>query len=161
MPRLEALLVRWPDARVNIDPKSDACVRPLAALLDRLDAWGRVCIGSFSDRRIAEIRALARGRACTSMGPHAVALARLASLGGVIPRQGADCVQVPLRQGPLPLVTRRFVAAAHRAGLHVHVWTINDAAQMGTLIDLGIDAIMTDELRVLSGEFAARGIALA
>ena len=160
VPRLDALLLRWPDAHINIDPKSDACVRPLAALLDRLDAWERVCIGSFSDRRIAEIRTLSRGRACTSMGPRAVALARLASVGGVVPRQGADCLQVPLRQGRIPLVTRRFVAAAHRAGLHVHVWTINDPAEMRALLDLGVDAIMTDELRVLAEVFAERSVAL-
>ena len=51
VPRLEAILARWTDVRVNIDPKSDACVGPLAALLDRLGAWERVCVGSFSDRR--------------------------------------------------------------------------------------------------------------
>ncbi|MGO9495240.1 MAG: hypothetical protein ACLQA5_00765 [Solirubrobacteraceae bacterium] len=74
VPRLEHLLIRWPEARVTIDPKADACVVPLAALLDRLNAWDRVCIGSFSGRRLRWIRELGRGRTCTSMGPAAVAL---------------------------------------------------------------------------------------
>ncbi len=160
VPRLEELLVRWPDVRINIDPKSDACVGPLAALLDRFGAWERVCVGSFADRRQRRIRKLGRGRACTSMGPRAVALARLAAASGMMPRQGADCIQVPIRQGPLPILTRRFVEAAHRAGLPVHAWTINDPATVDELLDLGVDGIMSDRLRLLRDIFARRGLGL-
>ena len=161
VPRLEELLVRWPDVRVNIDPKEDRCIGPLAALLDRLDAWKRVCIGSFSDHRLRQIRRLGRGRACTSMGPHAVELARLTATAGAMPRLGADCVQVPPRRGPVPIVTRRFVEAAHRAGLPVHVWTINEDSTMNSLLDLGVDGIMSDRLRLLRDVYARRGIPLA
>jgi glycerophosphoryl diester phosphodiesterase len=160
VPRLEELLVRWPDIRVNIDPKADACVAPLAALLDRLGAWHRVCIGSFSDRRLRRIRALGHGRACTSMGPYAVVLARLAAASGLMPSLGADCIQVPIRRGPMPIVTRRFVQAAHRAGLPVHVWTVNDEATIERLLELGIDGIMSDRLRLLREVFARRGLPL-
>ncbi|MGH2945215.1 MAG: glycerophosphodiester phosphodiesterase [Solirubrobacteraceae bacterium] len=161
VPRLEELLLRWPDARVNIDPKVDACVEPLVAVIDRLGAWDRVGVGAFSDRRLRRIRALSRGRACTSMGPRAVADARIAALCGGMPRQGADCVQVPLRRGPIPIVTARFVRAAHRAGLPVHVWTVNDAPTMHDLLDLGVDGIMTDRPRLLRDVLATRGIPLA
>ena len=150
VPRLEELLARWPDAQINIDPKTDACVEPLALLLNRLRAWNRVCIGSFSDRRLRRIRALGRGQACTSMGPHGVALGRLAAASGRIPRLGADCLQVPTHRGPIPIVTERFVAAAHRAGVPVHVWTINDEATIDHLLDLGVDGIMSDRLRLLA-----------
>ena len=160
IPRLEELLLRWPEARVNIDPKADACVEPLVALIDRLDAWGRVGIGAFSDRRIRRVRALSRGRACTSMGPQAVAGARAAALCGLMPRAGADCVQVPLRSGRIPIVTAGFVRAAHRAGLPVHVWTVNNESSMHDLLDLGVDGIMTDRPRLLRDVFAARGLAL-
>ena len=149
VPRLEDLLVRWPDVRFNIDPKADACVEPLAALLDRLNAWDRVCIGSFSDRRLRRIRELGHGRACTSMGPRAVALAWFAAKFGLMPRLGADCLQVPTRRGPIPIVTERFVAAAHRAALPVHVWTINDESTIDRLLALGVDGIMSDHLRLL------------
>lgn len=157
VPRLEQLLARWPVARVNIDPKSDACVVPLVTLIDRLGAWDRVCFGSFSDSRLRRIRALSAGRACTSMGPHAVAVARAAATVGLVPRRGAACIQVPRRHGRIAIVTARFVAAAHRAGLPVHVWTVNDEAQMHALLDLGVDGIMTDRLRLLRAVFASRG----
>ena len=159
VPRLDAILARWPDARVNIDPKSDSCVGPLAALLDRLDAWERVCVGSFSDRRLHRIRALGRGRACTSMGPHAVALARLTTASALMRRLGADCIQVPINRGPIPIVTERFIAAAHRAGLPVHVWTINDETTINDLLDLGVDGIMSDRVRLLRDVLTRRGVA--
>jgi glycerophosphoryl diester phosphodiesterase len=160
VPRLEELLSRWPRVRVNVDPKHDACVEPLVALLDRLGAWERVCLGAFSDRRLRRVRALSRGRACTSMGPRAVAVARVASLAGRLPRQGANCIQVPIRSGRIPIVTAGFVRAAHRAGLHVHVWTVNEPATMHGLLDLGVDGIMTDRPRALRDVLAARGIQL-
>ncbi|HEV2773500.1 MAG TPA: glycerophosphodiester phosphodiesterase [Thermoleophilaceae bacterium] len=160
IPRLEELLIRWPEVRVNIDPKTDECVEPLVALIDRLGAWDRVGFGAFSDRRLRRVRALSRRRACTSMGPRAVAVARLAAAGGRMPRLGADCVQVPRRSGPLPIVTPRFVDAAHRAGLPVHVWTVNDATAMHELLDLGVDGIMTDRPRLLRDVLAARGLGL-
>jgi glycerophosphoryl diester phosphodiesterase len=161
VPRLEELLVRWPWARWNIDPKSDACVVPLGRLLDRRSAWSRVCVGSFSDARLRRIRALGAGRACTSMGPRAVAVARAASVTGTVPRLGADCVQVPLRRGAIPIVTRGFLRAAHSRGLPVHVWTVDDAPTMNRLLDLGVDGVMTDELEVLRAVFESRGLALS
>ncbi len=160
VPRLEELLLRWPQVRVNIDPKSDASVEPLVTLIDRLGAWERICIGSFSDRRLRRVRALSRDRACTSMGPRAVAIARSLSLAGRIPRQGAECIQVPIRSGRVRIVSGRFVRAAHRAGLRVHVWTINERSTMHELLDLGVDGIMTDRPRVLRDVFVERGLRL-
>ena len=160
VPRLEEILARWPDARVNIDPKSDGCVGALAAVLDRLGAWERVCIGSFSDGRLRRIRALGRGRACTSMGPHAVALARLTTASALMRRLGADCIQVPISRGRVPIVTERFVAAAHTAGLPVHVWTINEETAINELLDLGVDGIMSDRLRLFRDVLARRGLPL-
>lgn len=156
VPRLEELLLRWPGARVNIDPKHDSCVAPLVALLDRLDAWDRVNVGSFSDRRLRRVRALSRGRACTSMGPRAVAVARASSVSGRMPRLGADCIQVPIRVGRIRIVTPGFVRAAHAAGLPVHVWTVNDPATMHELFELGVDGVMTDRPRALCRVLASR-----
>ena len=160
IPRLEELLLRWPQARLNIDPKADASVEPLVALIDRLDAWERVCIGSFSDRRLRRVRTLSHGRACTSMGPLAVAVARAASLGLRVPGLGAACIQVPIRSGPVRIVSPRFLRAAHRADLFVQVWTVNESSTMHELLDLGVDGIMTDRPRVLRDVFVERGLPL-
>jgi glycerophosphoryl diester phosphodiesterase len=64
---------------------------------------------------------------------------------------------VPARIGRRPFVDARYVAAAHRLGLPVHAWTVNDPAEMTRLLDLGVDGIMTDRADVLRGLLIARG----
>ena len=158
IPRLDALLDAWPQVRVNIDPKSEGVVAPLIEVLRRHDAFGRVCIGSFSDARIAKARALSGDRACTSMGPRAIALAWAACRTGRMPRQGADCLQIPTRARGVALLTPALLRAAHRAVLPVHVWTVDDRAEMGRLLDMGVDGIMSDRLELLREVMQARGI---
>ena len=94
---------------------------------------------------------------CTSAGPLATAAFRLASLGLPAPRGHHDCLQVPVRQSGLPLVDQRFLDLAHRRGLKVHVWTIDDPAEMHRLLDLGVDGLMTDRPTVLRDVLRDRG----
>ena len=54
-------------------------------------------------------------------------------------------------------MTAGFVKAAHRAGLPIHVWTVNDEATMRKLLDLGVDGIMTDRPRTLRSVLLDRG----
>lgn len=158
IPRFEDLLAAWPEVRVNIDPKHDAAVGPLAEVLRRTGAADRVCVGAFSDKRIARLQTLVGAALCTSMGPRQVA--RLVAAANHLPggaSLAAPCAQVPMMQGPVPLVTRRFVDEAHRRGVQVHVWTIDDPVDMSRLLDLGVDGIMTDRPQVLKEVLQARG----
>jgi glycerophosphoryl diester phosphodiesterase len=157
IPLLEDVLTAWPDVRVNVDPKHDAAVDPLIELIRRTDSIDRVCVGAFSDVRLARVRSALGDRICTSMGPRQVRRLVLASRGLPGWRFSAACVQVPVRHGPVTLVTDRFLAAAHRRDLQVHVWTINDAAEMRRLLDLGVDGIMTDRPDVLKAVLEDRG----
>jgi len=157
IPLLEDILAEWPDVRVNIDAKADASVAPLAAVIERTAARDRVCVGSFSEKRLRRFRRLTDGTVCTSMGRAAIARLRGASYGPPTWLFGAGCVQVPVRSGRIPIVDPRFLAAAHRRGLQVHVWTIDDPAEMDRLFDLGVDGIMTDRLAVLREELEKRG----
>jgi glycerophosphoryl diester phosphodiesterase len=72
--------------------------------------------------------------------------------------EGVVAAQVPMRQSGVRLVTPRFLTHAHRLGLQVHVWTIDDPAQMHGLLDLGVDGIMTDRIEVLREVYSARGL---
>lgn len=158
IPRLIDLLDAWPDLFVNIDPKSDAVVRPLIELLRRQGAVRRVCVGSFSSARLRTIRKALGPELATSMGPGEILRLRLASLGlGRVPG-GVACVQVPVSYYGIRMVDARLIACAHEAGLKVHVWTVNDRPTMERLVDLGVDAIMTDDLALLKSVLRSRGL---
>jgi glycerophosphoryl diester phosphodiesterase len=61
-----------------------------------------------------------------------------------------------LRAFGIALVEPGFLARAHRAGLAVDVWTVDDAAEMHRLLDLGVDGIMTDSPSVLRAVLESR-----
>ena len=150
IPRFEEVLSSWPKIRLNVDLKSPGAVRPFVEAVRRAGALDRVCVASFSDRRrAAAVGALARhGRVAWSPGSRGVArlLAAIPLRAGVVGAVlgGAACVQLPERVGPLRLLTRRLVDAVHAAGVQVHAWTIDDPASMRRLLDLRVDAIITN-----------------
>ncbi|WP_055585522.1 glycerophosphodiester phosphodiesterase [Peterkaempfera griseoplana] len=190
IPLLEELLDAFPQARVNIDVKSGAAVAPLVEAVRRTGSWDRVCVGAFSDRRLARVRAAAGPRLATSLGPRSVLGLRLRSLTGPVPadrllgdrllgaavRRQAVCVQVPVRYpaveqpsqpGAAPgnpggrgvtVVDRAFVRAAHRRGLQVHVWTVDDPEVIRHLVGLGVDGIMSDRIDLLRDVLVEHGV---
>jgi glycerophosphoryl diester phosphodiesterase len=157
IPLMEELLTAWPHVRVNIDLKHDGSLAPMAEVIERTGTHDRVCVASFSGRRLDRFRRLTGGRVCTAIGP--MDIARLRATGFGLPAGGfaGACAQVPVRRGPVPIVDRRFVDGAHGRGLPVHVWTIDDPGEMEQLLDLGVDGIMTDRPTVLKEVLVRRG----
>ncbi|NEK85789.1 glycerophosphodiester phosphodiesterase [Blastococcus saxobsidens] len=158
--RLEDLLAAWPDVRFNLDIKAAGVLAPLVRLVRRMQVADRICLGSFSDARIAAARRLFGPSVCTSLGPRGVAALRLSSYSpraaGLV-RIQAGCAQVPLQLGGRALVDERFIAAAHARGLQVHVWTVDDPAEAEAMLDLGVDGIMTDRPAMLREVLEKRG----
>jgi glycerophosphoryl diester phosphodiesterase len=162
IPTMDELLSEWPDLKINIDVKDLAGADLLAQLIERHRAHDRVLVASFSDRRrLRVLRRLTRP-AASSAGVLAIALLKLLGPLGlsrfVVARLGPiHCVQVPARTRFLKVVTARFVRRCHRAGLQVHVWTVNDAPAMRELLDMGVDGIMTDRADILAEVMQERG----
>ena len=158
--RLEDLLAAWPDVRFNLDIKAAGVVAPLVRTIRRMQVADRVCLASFSDARIHAARRLLGPAVCTALGPRGVAALRLASYrpraAGLL-RLPAGCAQVPLQLGGRALVDERFVTAAHARGLQVHVWTVDTPEETTTLLDLGVDGIMTDRPAMLREALEKRG----
>ena len=160
IPTMESLLEEFPDVRFNIDLKADAAVEPLVDLLDGMRAHDRVCVGSFSQRRLARFRRLVGGRVATAAGPLEVALFRLlpaARLVDVLPGRGPAALQVPWRRKGFSILTRGLLDRAHALGVHVHVWTVDDPQQMRELLDMGVDGLITDRTDLLREVLLERG----
>ena len=155
--RLTDLMSNFPDLNINIDPKSAAAVEPLIKELRLGKALDRVCIGSFSDRRLKIFREAFGDAVCLSMGPYQILRMRLKSLGLPFSKFNAQCAQVPIRQGPISIATPKFIEACHELDIAVHVWTIDDEAEMRQLLDLNVDGIMTDLPQLLLDVLADRG----
>ncbi|MFI1537858.1 glycerophosphodiester phosphodiesterase [Streptomyces anandii] len=159
VPLFEELLETFPEVRWNIDVKAEPALLPLLELIERTGAWGRVCVGSFSEARVVRAQRLAGPRLATSYGTRGVLGLRLRSWG--VPaalRRSAVAAQVPVSQSGVPVVDPLFLRAAHARGLHVHVWTVNEPKRMHRLLDLGVDGIMTDHIDTLREVMEERGV---
>ena len=163
IPLIEDLLGTWPDLRFNIDLKDEPGIPLLAGVLRRTGAWDRVCVTSFSGRRLRAARGQLGRPVCMATSPAVIAAVRYTvgavSQGrqaGLLARRLAQwqmrCAQVPAR-----VASESFVRRAHALGLDVHVWTINDRAEMSRLLDLGADGIMTDDIETLREVLIERG----
>jgi glycerophosphoryl diester phosphodiesterase len=153
IPLLEEVLGGFGAARFNIDVKSDAAIGPTLDALRRTNSWHRVRLAAFSHRRVTALRRSAGPAVASALSPQEVLALKLgrtrlpAGLSGSAELPPA--AQVPLGSAALPVITRRFVATAHRLGLQVHAWTINTRSEMTALFDLGVDAIMSDRADLL------------
>lgn len=165
IPLLAHLLEEFPQARINIDVKASGAVAPLAETLRAHSAVERVCVGSFSEQRLRAVRRLLGPRLATAAGTLGVAALRFSpsALSRWI-RTPSPVLQIPphhlVAGRRVELVTPGLVDTVHRLGKHLHVWTIDDAAEMHRLLDLGVDGIVSDRIDVLAGVLASRGAPL-
>ncbi|MET9394406.1 glycerophosphodiester phosphodiesterase [Streptomyces sp. NPDC006624] len=159
VPLFEELLETFPGVRWNVDVKAEAALLPFLDLVERTNSWDRICLGSFSEARLVRAQRLAGPRLATSYGTRGVLGLRLRSWGlPAAVRRSAVAAQVPEVQSGIHVVDRRFLHTAHARGLQVHVWTVNDAASMHRLLDLGVDGIMTDHIDTLRKVMEDRGV---
>jgi glycerophosphoryl diester phosphodiesterase len=159
LPLMADLLDELPDCRFNIDLKSAGAGPALIELVQARGAYDRICVGAFSLRRMREFRRLARGRIATAATPaETVAfLQPSARLAKLVTRGEVSVLQVPPRRSGLRIVTPAFVRRAHAAGAQVHVWTIDEEAEMHRLLGLGVDGIFTDRTDLLKAVLTERG----
>jgi glycerophosphoryl diester phosphodiesterase len=161
---LREVLERFPGVVLNLDIKQTAPVvapyeESLARLLAEFGRTDDVIVASFLDPATDAFRGFTSS-VPTSAGTVATAEAwRAVQAGEDMPEIPAVAYQVPERQGDLVVVDEPFVAAAHRAGKAVHVWTANDTESMERLIGLGVDGIISDVPTTLCGVLGSEGVA--
>lgn len=147
IPTLEEVLNAFGEARfiVEMKPADPAFAARVLEVVDRAGARDRVVLAGFNDPVIRQARRLAPDAVTSMAQGEAVRMQVMLRLGlGAFWRPPSRVAQLPERYLGVPIVTEALVRLAHRKGIPVHVWTVNEPADMRRLADLGVDGIITD-----------------
>lgn len=159
IPTLEEVLERFPGVPMNIEIKAEnlsSVIEPFVALLERYEARDRVLVASFSDDLMAAFRRAAPDVA-TSMSPADVAV-----LLFLTPDEEASYAppalfaQVPPTFSGIEVLSADFVERAHRLGIHVHAWDVDD--RMTQAVELGVDGLIVDDPLALEALLAGQAV---
>jgi len=160
IPRLVEVLAAFPAYRLNIEIKQadPPIVDAVLDVLRRAASLDRVLLAAEHDAIMEAIRRTAGDAVATGM-----CVGDVVDFVGRVSREDwagytapGQALQIPPAHGGIDLVTAASVAAAHRVGLEVHVWTINDAAEIDRLLDLGVDGVMSDLPGLVASAVARR-----
>lgn len=167
IPHLDEVLAALPGTRFTIELKSAAAVDVTLEVVERTGAWHRVCLGGYDESWLARARRLGGPRLFTSMGQRAAVGLRSRAWVDALPAPlsrlpalpfTGGLAQLPRRMGPLTVVDAGLLETAHAAGIEVHVWTVDDPAEMVELLDMGVDGLLTDRPDLLREVLRARGV---
>ena len=158
---LEELLVAFPESRISVEIKQSGelglkAVAEAIRLLEKYDAFDRVILASFHSEIFKEFKRLQKQNLVPDefmYSPGIIGIAKyfaLVTLGiDSVYLDGIAVLQIPMEEVSINFATKRVVDTAHKHNIAVHYWTINDEEEMRTLIELGADAIMTDNPSLL------------
>ena len=161
VPRLSEVLTAFPKIRFIVEIKQTApsLVAPLLEAIERSGMRRMVLVASEHQPPLDEIRRLApdlpTNFSYLEGGGFFQALASRA--GNYYPAGAA--LQIPPRYESWDLITPDSIDFAHRLGVEVHVWTVNEEAEMDRLLDLGVDGIISDNPRLLMAVLRRRATA--
>jgi glycerophosphoryl diester phosphodiesterase len=146
VPTLADVLLKYRDVRIILELKGDGAelVRATVEAVRTAGAIDRVCLGAFSGRALRAARTVEPALATSASGSEVRWALYRSWCRLPIPRVRYAGYQIPEWAGRTHVVTPRFIAAAHRAGLAVQVWTVDEPADARRLLAWGVDALITD-----------------
>ncbi|MCA1616963.1 MAG: glycerophosphodiester phosphodiesterase [Acidobacteria bacterium] len=149
VPTLKEVLERFSDLRMNVEIKErdlpDESVEKFCNLIKDHGLAEKVLIASLWHGVLSKVRKLLPKAATSASG---VQMAEFRALNHLLHLKSnkveTNALQISSRYGPITFITGKYVERAHHAGLPVHGWTVNDPKEMGRLIEIGVDGIITD-----------------
>jgi glycerophosphoryl diester phosphodiesterase len=146
VPRLAEVLAAFPKLRMIIEVKQIApsVVAPMLDLIDRAGMRRSVLVASEHQEPLDEVRKVAPEIPTNFSYLESGMFIQAMGTRDANYRPPGDAVQIPRSYESWQLVTPESVAFAHRLGLEVHVWTVNDEAEMSELLDICVDGLISD-----------------
>jgi glycerophosphoryl diester phosphodiesterase len=146
VPELADVFAACPNQRfiVEIKQTNPSLIDGLIGVIDRTRMRQRVLVASEHQAPIDEFRAAAPHIPTNFPTPEVAAFLMSLPPGAppFAPRGAA--LQIPPEYESWKMVTPETVAAAHRIGVEMHVWTIDVEAEMRAMLALGVDGIITN-----------------
>ena len=146
VPTLHEVIDAFPQMRLSLDLKgrTPALVERVLALLEERDALDRTCVAA-KDRALTR-QARDAGVATHASHPEIARLIVLMTVGlGWCVRGLSTIFTVPEYHEKRRVVTPRLIRHLARRGVPVHVWTVNDPADMQRLLGMGVTGLITDD----------------
>lgn len=160
IPTLREALESFPEARFTVDLKDRAAIAPMARLLQRRDFAERVCVAGAWDSWL-QLLASQAPHVRTALGWRSLVALVSAAKAGIQPPASVVTgrfAHVPVRLGRLPIHSPGLIRRAHRLGVRVIVWTVDEPGAMHELLDMGVDGIISDRPDVLRSVLINRGV---
>lgn len=138
IPSLEEVLINLSDMLINIEikQKDSALGVRLCKLIKDYEMEQQVMVASAHEKVIQSFRRECPQVATAAIQNEAIKFFIMNLLGlsaGYTPHENA--MQVPEYIYGLHVVTNRFVDAAHKINLEVHVWTVNEESDMQRMLN--------------------------
>ncbi|MCH1412829.1 MAG: hypothetical protein L7U86_05480 [Rhodobacteraceae bacterium] len=149
IPRLSNVFEEFPEGLFNLDAKTWEATIPITNTVKKMACSSRVCIGSYNDKRIDAIIRELGVETCHSMGTSNVFKFYLGAQLGIKQNFTAQCIQLPIKQFGISLITQKILRHARKLGIKIHFWTINNSGLIQKLLELDVDGIMTDDCILL------------
>jgi glycerophosphoryl diester phosphodiesterase len=159
IPTLDEALGTFPEQCFAVDLKDQAAIVPLLRSLKRKGVAERVCIAGAWDGWLSHVRHEVPGVA-TSLGWRSLTALLSCARAGLRPPKAlatAPFAHVPIRLGRVPIFVERLVEMSHDIGVRVVTWTVDEPVVMRRLLDVGVDAIITDRPDLLREVLVSRG----
>lgn len=150
VPTLEEVLATFRETPAIIEIKEPGAVDAVEAMIRRLQAAERVLIGSVNE---AVMRRVYRTGlpSCAAVSDAAMVLP-LALMGGTPSRGSYQVLSLTPRYHGMPVPVTLMAAAARRAGIPTHVWTVNDPSDAVRYWDAGVNAVLSDDPGAMIGQ---------
>jgi len=146
VPSLSEVLARYPACSLIVEMKVDSeeMARVTIDAVRAAGALDRVCLGSFGQRVLQAARSYEPRIATGAAGAETRRALQRSRIGWTVRGVPYRAYQVPERRGLTSIVSKRFIGAAHRAGVLVQVWIVDRPDDIRRLLDWGVDAVITD-----------------
>jgi glycerophosphoryl diester phosphodiesterase len=158
IPTLDEALDAFPQQCFTIDLKDQAAINPLVKSLQRKGVAERVCIAGAWDGWLSHVRREVP-EVTSALGWRSLTTLLSCARAGVRPPRAvatAPFAHVPVRLGRFPIFVERLVAMSHDIGVRVVTWTVDEPVVIRSLLDVGVDAIITDRPDVLREVLVSR-----